>query len=106
MCPKRVDHRGDAAYRDLPFRRHHRERIGQEGDASRVVQVRVTDDGMLDFDLLGNRQGATDGTGIDEDAIVHEKRRWPLSEPFTAERPQYSDLQKFLQLDQFTVCDV
>jgi hypothetical protein len=65
-----LDHRGDAG-RDHPtIGRDHRQGIGQECEAGCVVQVGVGQEGVLDLDLLGDRERAAHGAGVDQDPIV------------------------------------
>lgn len=49
--------------------------VRQEEDVLDVVQVRVGDEDVRDFGLFVQRQVGRDGTGVQEDVLVHEKGR-------------------------------
>ena len=66
----------------------HGEGVGEEGEPSRVVEVGVADQGVLDLDLLRHRERATDGARVDQNPVVDQERRRPLPRPFTADTPR------------------
>jgi hypothetical protein len=49
-----------------------------------VVQVGVTDEGVRDGGLLGDRERSADGSGVDQNTIVDQKGRRPLALTITA----------------------
>ena len=83
-----VHHGRDAAGGDRAVGRDHGERVREEREADGVVEVRVADQRVLDLDLLGHRERAPDGSGVDQDAVVDEEGRRPLALTFTAIGPK------------------
>ena len=71
-----------------------------------MVEVGVTDDRVLDLDLLGNGERPPYRAGVDEDAVVNEEGRRPLTLPLAAECPEDLDLQCFLQSGRFTIARI
>jgi hypothetical protein len=57
-----------------------------------VIQVGVGEQGVLDLDLLGHREGAPDRSRVDQHPIIDKKRRRPLSRALTAEGPEDPNL--------------
>ena len=71
-----------------------------------MVEVGVADEGVLDLHLLGDRERAAHGAGIDKDAVVHEKCGRPLPQPLAAKGPKHPDLQDLLQSSRFTIARI
>ena len=81
-----------AGHRDRASSAAARERFRQERESGDVIEVRVGDQGVLDLELLGDRESAADATGVDQDAVVDEKRGGSLAQPFASEGAEHSNL--------------
>ncbi len=94
MPMKRVQHRLDAHGGHRSCRVRRREVVRKEGQPDHVVQVGMTQEGVLDLTLLFYRQCGGAGAGIHEHTVVHQKGRGALPLAFSAERAEHFDLHR------------
>src|SRR5712691_6603727 len=83
-----LEDRRDATGRNAPLGSDHGQSVGEEGESHRVVEVGVAHEGVLDLDLLGDRERPAHRAGVHQHAVVHEEGSGPLARPLAAVSPE------------------